>query len=118
MRHKNYKYKLGTSPAHRKSLLRNLSLSMLKHGKIKTTLTKCKALRPFLEKMVTRARVDSVHNRREIYSILGEREIVKKLFTEVAPKFVQRPGGYTRIVKVADGRVGDGAKLGYLMFVE
>ncbi|MBF0208425.1 MAG: 50S ribosomal protein L17 [Oligoflexia bacterium] len=119
MRHKMYRYKIGTSAAHRRSLLRNLTVEMIEHGKIKTTLGKCRALKSFLEKMVTFAREDSIHHRRLASSRLGNNKgAVKRLFENVAPKYKGRSGGYTRIVKVPDGRVGDGAPMAYISFVE
>lgn len=118
MRHSKHKYKLGVVPSHRKSLMRNLAISMIEHGKIKTTQTKCKALRPYVEKLVTIAREDSVQNRRLAFSKLNNKEAVAKLFNDVGPKFKERNGGYTRIVKLADGRVGDASKMGFISFVE
>lgn len=117
MRHQNYGNKLGVKPAHRKSLLRNLSIELIDHGKIKTTHAKCKAIRSFLERLVTIAKVDSVANRRLVQRRLNNQDAVKRLFDEVAPKFKERNGGYTRILKLAGGRVGDGAKLSYIEFV-
>lgn len=118
MRHQNHKYKLGVNPAHRKSLMRNLSSDLIDHGKIKTTQAKAKALRIYVEKLVTLAKEDTVANRRLAFARLNNKNAVTKLFTDLAPKFKNRPGGYTRIVKLADGRVGDGAKMGYISFVE
>lgn len=118
MRHQNRKYKIGGDPANRKSVLRNLAISMIEHGKIKTTHPKCKAMQAFFEKIVTIAKNDSVANRRLVLSKLNNRDAVNKLFKDVAPKFVSRPGGYTRITKIADTRVGDGAKLSYISLVE
>lgn len=117
MRHSKYKYKLGLNPAHRKSLLRNLSVSLIDHGKIKTTSAKCKALKSYIEKLVTIAKIDSIANRRLVFSRINSHKAVKKLFGDVAPKFRERAGGYTRIVKLADGRVGDHAKMSYISFV-
>lgn len=117
MRHQNYGNKLGVKPAHRKSLLRNLSIELIDHGKIKTTHAKCKAIRSFLERLVTIAKTDSVANRRLVQRRLNNQDAVKRLFDEVAPKFKERNGGYTRILKLAGGRVGDGAKLSYIEFV-
>lgn len=118
MRHQKHKFKLGVQPSHRKSLMRNLSSDLIDHGRIKTTQAKAKAVQIYVEKLVTIAREDTVANRRLVFSRLNNKKAVTKLFTEVAPKFKNRPGGYTRIVKLADGRVGDGAKLGYISFVE
>ncbi len=118
MRHAKHKYKLGVTPSHRKSIIRNLAIEIIDHGKIKTTQTRAKAVRIYVEKLVTLARVDSVHNRRLALSKLDNRDAVTKLFNDVAPKFKERNGGYTRIVKLADKRLGDASKMGYISFVE
>lgn len=118
MRHSKHKYKLGVNPAHRKSLMRNLAIEIIDHGKIKTTHTKAKAVRIFLEKLVTLSKVDSVHNRRLAFSKLNNKDAVAKLFNDVGPKFKERNGGYTRIIKLADLRLGDASKMGYISFVE
>lgn len=116
MRHQNKKYRIGTTAAHRKSLLRNLASEVLDHGKIKSTHTKCKAVQPFVEKLITIAKVDSVANRRLALSKLNNRNAVKNLF-ELAPKYKERNGGYTRIMKLADKRVGDNAQMSYIALV-
>ncbi len=118
MRHGNHKFKLGVGPAHRKALIRNLSIELIDHGKIKTTHTRCKALKSYVEKVITIAREDSLANRRLVFKKLNNKTIVNKLFTEVAPKFKERKGGYTRILKLADGRVGDNAKMSYIALVD
>ena len=118
MRHQNKKYRIGKSPAHRKSLLRNLASEIIDHGKIKSTHTKCKAVQPFVEKLVTLAKVDSVANRRLVYSKLDNRHAVNKLFTEIGPRFKERNGGYTRILKHPEGRVGDNAPVSFISFVD
>ncbi len=118
MRHQRHKYKLGVDPAHRKSLMKNLSISLIDHGAIKTTHAKCKALQPYIEKLITIARKDSVANRRLAFSRLNNKAAVKRLFDEVGPKFKERNGGYTRVSKLADGRVGDNAPVSYISFVE
>lgn len=118
MRHGNHRYTIGSSPSHRKSLMRNLAVEVIDHGKIKTTHVKAKSVQPWLEKLVTIAKTDSVANRRLAYSKLNNRDAVNKLFTEVAPKFKTRNGGYTRVLKSSDSRVGDGAPVSYIMFVE
>lgn len=118
MRHQNQKYNIGTTPAHRQALLKNLASEVIDHGKIKTTMAKAKAVRPVVEKLITLAKVDSVANRRLAYSKLNNKTAVKKLFEEVAPKFKERNGGYTRILKLADGRVGDNAKMGFIALVD
>lgn len=118
MRHGNHKYKLGVKPQHRKALVQGLAAEVIVHGKIKTTQTKAKAIKPFVEKLVTLAKNDTIANRRLAFTKLGNKEAVKVLFTDVAPKFKQRPGGYTRILKVAGLRLGDGAQEAYIAFVE
>jgi len=118
MRHQRRKYKIGSSPSHRRTLLRNLASEVIDHGKIKTTHTKCQALKPYLEKLVTLAKEDTVANRRLAFSKLNNRLAVQKLFTEVGVKFKNRPGGYTRVLKLADARLGDGANMSYIAFVE
>lgn len=118
MRHSKHKYKLGVAPSHRKALIRNLANEVIDHGKIKTTTTKAKAVRGVVEKLVTLAKTDSVHNRRLAFSKLNNKDMVNKLFTEIGPKFKERNGGYTRIVKLADRRLGDSSQMGYISFVE
>ncbi len=118
MRHKKHQNKLNVSPSHRKSLMRNLSVELIDHGKIKTTHAKSKAIKPYVERLITLAKNDSVANRRLAFTKLNNKAAVTKLFTEVAPKFKERAGGYTRIVKIADGRVGDAAKMSYISLVD
>ncbi|OIQ15744.1 MAG: 50S ribosomal protein L17 [Bacteriovorax sp. MedPE-SWde] len=118
MRHQKHKYKLGVSPSHRKSMVKNLASEVIDHGMIKTTITRAKAIQPMVEKLVTLAKVDTVANRRLAFKKLNDKDAVAKLFTEVGPKFVKRNGGYTRIMKLADTRVGDNAKMAYIAFVD
>ena len=118
MRHSKHKFKLGVTPSHRKSLIRNLAVEIIDHGKIKTTQTKAKAAQGFVEKLVTLSKNDTVQNRRLALSKLNNKDAVTKLFSEVGPKFKERKGGYTRIVKLADKRLGDASKMGYISFVE
>ena len=118
MRHKRHKYKLGVDPSHRKSLMRNLSSSLIKAGAIKTTHAKAKAVQPYIERLVTLAKDDTVANRRLAASRIGDKEAVSKLFSEIGPKAKERNGGYTRVLKLADGRVGDNAKMSYIAFVD
>ncbi|MCP4912639.1 MAG: 50S ribosomal protein L17 [Oligoflexia bacterium] len=118
MRHQNRKYRIGTNPSHRKSLMRNLAIEVIDHGKIKTTHAKCKAIQGFVEKLITLAKNDSVANRRLAFKKLNNKDAVKRLFDDVAPKFKERNGGYTRILKLADGRVGDNAKMSFIALVD
>jgi len=98
--------------------MRNLSIELITHGKIKTTETKAKAIKPFIEKLVTLAKNDTVANRRLAFTKLNNKDAVNNLFVNVAPKFKQRPGGYTRLLKISDRRLGDGAKEAIIAFVE
>ena len=118
MRHKKIKHRIGTTSAHRQALLRNLASELIDHEKIKTTQTKCKAVRPFVEKLITLAKKDTVANRRMAFKRLGQGFVVKKLFEEVAPRYKERPGGYTRILKLSDKRIGDNAPMGFIALVD
>lgn len=118
MRHQNRKYKIGNGPSHRKSLIRNLAIEVIDHGKMKSTEAKCKAIRPVVEKLITLAKNDTVANRRLAFKKLNNKDAVKKLFENVGPKFKERAGGYTRIMKFADGRVGDNAKMCMIALVD
>lgn len=118
MRHKKHKYKLGVDPSHRKSLMRNLSASLIKAGAVKTTHAKAKAIQPYVEKLVTIAKEDNVANRRLVAARVADKTAVQKLFSEIAPKAKERNGGYTRVIKLSDGRVGDNAKMSYISFVD
>jgi large subunit ribosomal protein L17 len=118
MRHNKHKYKLGVDPAHRKSMIKNLASELIDHKRIKTTKTRCKAVKIYVEKLVTLAKNDTVANRRLAYKKLNNKDAVKVLFEEVAPKFKERNGGYTRILRLADGRVGDNASMAYIAFVD
>jgi large subunit ribosomal protein L17 len=117
MRHRASHRKLGRKTEHRISLLRNLAASLISHGRIRTTEAKAKELRPFVEKLVTLGKRDSLHARRHALSILPRREVVTKLFSDVSPRFSERPGGYTRILKLAH-RQGDGASMAFIQFVD
>lgn len=117
MRHRVKGRKLGRSPAHRKALFRNQLASLVKEERIKTTLHKAKELRPIAEKVVTQGKRDTLHARRQVNRWLPERELVKKVFDDIAPRFQERPGGYTRIIKLGP-RQGDGAEMAVIEFVE
>jgi large subunit ribosomal protein L17 len=118
MRHGNYKNKLSLGPSHRKAMMRNISIELIDHKKIKTTHARCKAVKGFIERLITLAKNDTLANRRLALSRLDNKNAVKVLFEEVGPKFKDRNGGYTRIVKLPDGRIGDGARLSYIAFVD
>jgi large subunit ribosomal protein L17 len=109
--------KLGRTSGHRLALFRNQVASMIQHERIVTTLPKAKELRPIIEKMVTLGKTDSVHNRRQAAQTVLENTLVQKLFTQISPRFAERPGGYTRIVKMGPRR-GDGAEMAILEFVD
>ncbi len=117
MRHGVGYKKLGRTTAHRRAMFRNMLASLVVHGRIRTTLAKAKALRPVAEKLVTRSREDSVHARRLVRRWLPNRDHVKKLFDEIAPRYADRPGGYLRITKLGPRR-GDAAELAVIEFVD
>jgi large subunit ribosomal protein L17 len=99
MRHRHGYRKLGRTSAHREALLTNLSISLFEHGKIETTLIKAKELRSFAEKLITAARVGDANAHRSIFAVLQNKEATKNLLGVVAPKYTERNGGYTRIIK-------------------
>ncbi len=109
--------KLNRNSAHRKALLRNLSIALLQNEMIKTTLPKAKELRPFVEKVITLAKKDNLSNRRLAISILGNQEIADKLFKDIGPRISARNGGYTRIMKFGF-RVGDKAPMAIIELVD
>lgn len=108
--------KLGLPSDHRRAMLRNLVTSFLKHGKIQTTVTRAKEARSLAEKMITLAKRGDLHARRQVLSFVTEEEVVKNLFTNIAPKYAERNGGYTRMYKIGPRR-GDGAELVVLELV-
>ena len=109
--------KLGRNSAHRKALFRNLSIALIEHGMIKTTLPKAKDLRPYVEKIMTIAKKDTLANRRLAISILGNQSIIDKLFKEVGPRIAERNGGYTRIMKFGF-RTGDKAPMALIEIID
>jgi len=117
MRHRNKGAKLGRTQAHRKATLASLSSALIEHKKITTTLPKAKALRPFIEPLITRAKVDSTHNRRQVFRHLRSKDAVDSLFFDVAEVVGDRPGGYTRIIKLGR-RPGDGAEMAMIELVD
>lgn len=116
MRHLNARRKFNRTPAHRRALFRNLATALLKQGRIETTVEKAKDLRGVVERIITMAKVDNLHNKRQAFSYLEEKEVVRKLFTEIAPKYKERPGGYTRVIKTRQ-RVGDAAEMAFIELV-
>ncbi len=119
MRHRVAHRKLGRTTEHRLSLLRNLTASLIlsAKGRIRTTLVKAKELRPFAEKLVTLGKKDTLHARRRALAIIPRKDAVAKLFNEISPRFAERPGGYTRILKLGTRR-GDGAEMAFIEFVD
>jgi large subunit ribosomal protein L17 len=117
VRHARTGKKLGRDSAHRKALYSNLAGALIEHGRIKTTVTKAKAVKPLAEQMITLGRRGDLHARRQATAVLRSRDVVHKLFAEVAPLFKDRPGGYTRIVKIGP-RPGDAAEMAYLELVD
>jgi len=117
MRHGNGLRKLNRTSAHRKAMLRNMANSLLKHEAIKTTLPKAKELRRVVEPLITLAKKPTLANRRLAFDRLRDRETVVKLFNELGPRFANRPGGYTRILKMGF-RVGDNAPMAYMELVD
>jgi large subunit ribosomal protein L17 len=133
MRHRKAGKKLGRNATHRLALYRNLALALFRHERIITTEAKAKAVRPFVEKLITLARKGTLHARRLVIARLGppskaevhppekdddpnadDRTVLKKLFDDIGPRFADRPGGYTRVVKRHERRLGDGGKTAYL----
>jgi large subunit ribosomal protein L17 len=108
--------RLGGSPAHERLMLANLATSLFTHGRITTTEAKAKRLRPFAERLITKARVADLHSRREIMRVIRDKDVVHKLVAEIGPQFAGRPGGYTRIVK-AMPRKGDNAPMAIIALV-
>lgn len=117
MRHARAGKKLGRDSAHRKALYSNLAGALIEHGRIKTTVTKAKAVKPHVEHMITLGRRGDLHARRQATAFLRSRDVVHKLFADVAPLFKDRPGGYTRIVKIGT-RPGDAAEMAYIELVD
>jgi len=117
MRHQRAGRKLGRDSAHRKALYANLTASLIEHGRIKTTVAKAKEVRPVAEEMITLGRRGDVPARRQALKFLRSQDVVHKLFSEVGPRFSDRPGGYSRIVKLGP-RQGDGADMVYLELVD
>ncbi|MFT3991253.1 MAG: 50S ribosomal protein L17 [Luteolibacter sp.] len=117
MRHRSKTAKLKRTASHRRSLLANLAGSLIQHGRIKTTLGKAKALRPVAEKLVTLAKRDDLHSRRLAIAFLHQKDIVQKLFSEVAPAAKDRQGGYIRITKLG-ARISDSAPMAIIEWVD
>ena len=117
MRHHRAGKKLGRDSAHRKALYANLTGALIEHGRIRTTEAKAKAVKPVAEEMITLGRRGDLAARRQAIAFLRSKDVVHKLFAEVAPRFADRPGGYSRIVKIGP-RQGDAAEMVYLELVD
>src|SRR6185295_2339821 len=111
MRHGKKINHLGRKKAHRDALLSNMASSLLLHKRIQTTVAKAKALRKYVEPLITKAKTDTTHSRRVVFSYLQNKESIKALFGEVATRTAERPGGYTRIIKLGPVRLGDNAEM-------
>jgi large subunit ribosomal protein L17 len=109
--------RLGGSSSHQKAILANLATSLFEHGRIKTTETKARALRPYAEKLITHAKKGTLHNRREVLKKIRDKDVVHTLFAEIGPFFADRNGGYTRIIKV-EARKGDNAPMAVIELVQ
>lgn len=117
MRHHKTVKKLDRNHAGRKALYKSLALSLMQEERIRTTEAKAKAIRPIIEKLITKARIDSEATRRYLFQHLQNKEVVEKMITTIGPKYRSRPGGYTRIVKMVQ-RQGDGAKMAIIELVK
>ncbi|GAB2914799.1 50S ribosomal protein L17 [Streptomyces mayteni] len=109
--------RLGGSPAHERLMIANLATALFEHGRITTTVAKARRLRPVAERLITKAKKGDLHNRRQVMQTITDKSIVHTLFTEIGPKFANRPGGYTRITKIGPRR-GDNAPMAVIELVE
>jgi len=117
MRHRKKGRKLNRTASHRKAVLRNMATSLFRHERIETTTAKAKELRPFAERIITLAKKGDLHSRRLAARKISDREVVGKLFDEIGPRFAERPGGYTRVLKLGTRR-GDAAEMALIELVE
>ena len=117
MRHGKRFNHLGRKSAHRKAMLANMACSLIQYKRIKTTLAKAKALRKYVEPLITKSKNDTTHSRRIVFSYLKQKQAVTELFGDIASKIVNRAGGYTRILKLSN-RLGDNAKMAYIELVD
>jgi large subunit ribosomal protein L17 len=118
MRHGKKNNHLGRKSAHRHAMLSNMASSLIINKRITTTVAKAKELRKYVEPLITKAKDDTMHSRRTVFSYLQDKESVSTLFGEVASKTAERPGGYTRIIKLADNRLGDNAEMCLIELVD
>ena len=109
--------RLGGSPSHQRLILANLAQQLFEHGRITTTEAKARRLRPYAEALITKAKVDTVANRRQVVRVIRDKGVLHTLFTEIAPRYENRPGGYTRITKIGNRR-GDNAPMAVIELVE
>jgi len=117
MRHRKHRYRLGRVSEHRTAMLRNLLVALFRHERITTTLAKAKAAQPLADRVITLAKRESLHARRQVLTLVPDREVVRRIFDQVAARYADRHGGYTRIIK--DGvRAGDAAPLVFLELVD
>lgn len=117
MRHGKKVNHLGRKSAHRKAMLSNMACSLIEHKRITTTVAKAKALRVYVEPLITKSKTDSTHSRRTVFSYLGSKDAVSELFRDIAPKIAGRPGGYTRIIRTGF-RLGDNAEMCMIELVD
>jgi large subunit ribosomal protein L17 len=117
MRHGKKNNHLGRTDSHRKAMLSNMATSLIKHKRITTTLAKAKALRKYVEPLITKSKSDTTHNRRTAFSYLKDKEAITILFREISEKVANRPGGYTRIIKL-ENRLGDNAEMAFIELVD
>ncbi|MCZ6448011.1 MAG: 50S ribosomal protein L17 [Alphaproteobacteria bacterium] len=117
MRHRMSGRKLNRTSAHRKAMLRNMAAALVKHEQIKTTLPKAKELKPYLDKLITLGKRGGLHARRQALSVLGDRALTAKLFDTLAPRYAERNGGYTRVLKLGP-RYGDAAPMAFIELVD
>jgi large subunit ribosomal protein L17 len=117
MRHGKKFNHLGRTASHRKAMLANMACSLIEHKRITTTLAKARELRKYVEPLITKSKADDTHNRRTVFAYLKQKEAVAELFREVAPKVADRPGGYTRIIKLGN-RLGDNAEMAMIELVD
>src|SRR6187549_2359707 len=118
MRHGKKVNHLGRTSSHREAMLSNMASSLILHKRINTTVAKAKALRKYVEPLITKAKSDTTHSRRTVFSYLQNKESIQSLFGEVASRTAERPGGYTRIIKLGDARLGDAAEMCMMELVD
>jgi len=116
VRHQRKGRRFGIQPDHRRQMLANLACSVLEHGRVKTTEAKAKEVRPLVEKIITMGKTGDLHSRRQVIRLLHNKDISYTVFNEIAPRYTERPGGYTRILKLGP-RQGDAAEMVFLELV-